>query len=190
MNLKTRLDYILGKYNIIPDSKLDQNFLIDEKIIQKLVDYGNISRTDRVLEIGAGTGFITEELSRRSKEVLSIEKDQRFRPILNKLAKNVKVIFADANEFLDKHRKTKIGIIQKVITNMPFSLVEPILSNFIDWGPKKMIWIAPLSFINKLNNHPILGIHFEAILLEKIPKSAFFPTPNTILGIVKITRKI
>ena len=39
---------------------LGQNFLIDKNIIKKIVNLGNISKDDKILEIGPGTGNLTE----------------------------------------------------------------------------------------------------------------------------------
>ena len=39
---------------------LGQNFLIDKNILKKIVDVGNINSRDKILEIGPGTGNLTE----------------------------------------------------------------------------------------------------------------------------------
>ena len=46
--------------NIIPKKSLGQNFLIDKGIIEKICNLGNITRNNKVLEIGPGTGNLTE----------------------------------------------------------------------------------------------------------------------------------
>ena len=45
---------------IIPKKSLGQNFLIDKNIIEKICNAGNLSQNDTVLEIGPGTGNLTE----------------------------------------------------------------------------------------------------------------------------------
>jgi 16S rRNA (adenine1518-N6/adenine1519-N6)-dimethyltransferase len=188
MMLKQTLDEILKRYQITPDKKLDQNFLIDENIIRKLISYGHLTRSDRVLEIGAGSGFLTKELSNKAKVVIAIEIDEQFRPILEKLKGNVNVVYADAYKFLDKEGRRKIGKVSKVICNMPFSFVQPILHRFTNWGPDDLIWITPTSFVNKVNKDHLLGAYFHARIIEKIPSNVFFPEPNTILGMIRLER--
>ena len=45
-----------------PKKSLGQNFLIDKNIIKKIVELGNINSKDYVLEIGPGTGKLTDEI--------------------------------------------------------------------------------------------------------------------------------
>lgn len=188
MILEQRLQNFFKKFQITPDLKLDQNFLIDEETIQKLMDYGKITQNDRVLEIGAGCGFVTEKLVTKAKEVIAIEVDTRFKKILEEITGPVKLIFEDAYKFLDQKGKNKIGVVQKVISNMPFSFIQPILHRFTDWGPDKMIWITPTSFVKKVNEDHILGAYFKSEIIEKISADSFFPKPKTALAIIQLTR--
>ncbi len=48
--------------NLVPKKSLGQNFLLDKNIIKKICDRGNISEKDYVLEIGPGTGNLTETI--------------------------------------------------------------------------------------------------------------------------------
>ncbi len=55
-----------------------QNFLVDRKLIQKLIRASSIVPTDTVLDIGSGHGLITHELLKITPHVIAIEKDLRF----------------------------------------------------------------------------------------------------------------
>ena len=60
---------------IIPKKSLGQNFLIDKNIIEKICNAGNVSQSDTVLEIGPGTGNLTEFILRKKpKKFYIIEK--------------------------------------------------------------------------------------------------------------------
>ena len=55
---------------------LGQNFLIDKNILKKIVSVGDISREDKILEIGPGTGNLTEYIIRlKPKALIVVEKD-------------------------------------------------------------------------------------------------------------------
>jgi len=55
---------------------LGQNFLIDKNIINKIINVGNIKNKNHILEIGPGTGNLTEYiLKKKPKKVYVIEKD-------------------------------------------------------------------------------------------------------------------
>ena len=63
---------------IIPKKSLGQNFLIDKNIIEKICSAGNVNLNDNVLEIGPGTGNLTEFiLQKKPNKFYIIEKDIR-----------------------------------------------------------------------------------------------------------------
>ena len=61
----------------VRQSHLSQNFLINRELVQKLVRDSSIVSTDIVIDIGAGTGIITQELLKITSHVVPIEKDPR-----------------------------------------------------------------------------------------------------------------
>ena len=48
--------------NVLPKKSLGQNFLINKNIIKNIVDYGEVNSNDIVIEIGPGTGNLSEEI--------------------------------------------------------------------------------------------------------------------------------
>ena len=72
---------------IIPKKSLGQNFLIDKNILETISNSGNLSENDNVLEIGPGTGNLTEYILRKKpKKFHVIEKDKR---LIENLKKNL-----------------------------------------------------------------------------------------------------
>ena len=62
---------------IKPKKSLGQNFLVDKNIIKKIVEAGNILPDSVILEVGAGTGNLTESiLEKKPKKLFIIEKDE------------------------------------------------------------------------------------------------------------------
>ena len=53
-----------------PKKSLGQNFLIDKNILKKIVDIGGINKNDKILEIGPGTGNLTEYIVRSKSKIL------------------------------------------------------------------------------------------------------------------------
>ena len=68
---------ILREYNIRPSKRFGQNFLIDQNIKNKIVESIGVSGKDVVLEIGPGLGALTEDLCKKAKKVIAVEKDKR-----------------------------------------------------------------------------------------------------------------
>ena len=76
---------------------LGQNFLIDQNILRKIVEVGEISKNDNILEIGPGTGNLTKYiLETKPKSVTAIEKDVELVKALKiKFDKRVNIINRD-----------------------------------------------------------------------------------------------
>ena len=53
-----------------------QNFLVNKKLVERLISKSNIDVTDYVIEIGPGKGIITDVLSQHAGEVVAVEYDQ------------------------------------------------------------------------------------------------------------------
>lgn len=74
-----------------------QNFLVNKKLVERLISKSNIDVTDYVIEIGPGKGIITDVLSQHAGEVVAVEYDQE---LYNNLVRyhshdNVTYIFGD-----------------------------------------------------------------------------------------------
>ena len=115
---------------IVPKKNLGQNFLIDEKIINQIVDIGNISSEDSILEVGPGTGALTQKIiEKKPKEITLIEKDER---LANKLKENftdkVNVINEDmlSLSYEDYSNKNLI-----IYGNLPYNISTQILAKWI-----------------------------------------------------------
>lgn len=81
-----------------PKKSLGQNFLVDQKVVRDLVNAAEITRSDLVLEVGAGTGTVTRELAKRVGKVIAVEFDRDLIPTLKlnlEGLENVKIINAD-----------------------------------------------------------------------------------------------
>ena len=101
---------------------ISQNFLTSQKTIDRLISITTLSKSDTVLEIGAGKGHITKALSQKCRSVISYELDQSlYTKLKSQLKNNVKLYHAD---FL----KCKLPKQQyKVFANIPFSITSKII---------------------------------------------------------------
>ena len=79
---------ILQKFNAKPKKGLGQNFLIDKNILQKIVESSNIKPDDVILEVGPGLGVLTQELAKKAKRVIAVEKDKTMCEILKENLKD------------------------------------------------------------------------------------------------------
>ncbi len=109
---------------------LGQNFLINKNIIKSIVDIGNITKNDIILEIGPGTGNLTKFiLEKNPKKIYTIEKDYNLVNLLNeKFKEKVKVINEDILNFKINNMSNENLII---FGNLPYNISTQILTQWI-----------------------------------------------------------
>ena len=73
---------ILNKYNFVFQKKFGQNFLIDPRVLEKIVLAAGIEKDDLVIEIGPGIGTMTQYLCESARHVVAVEIDRNLIPIL------------------------------------------------------------------------------------------------------------
>jgi len=105
---------------LVPKKSLGQNFLVDKNICKKISKLTNI-KNKTVIEIGAGTGLLTDFLIlQKPRNLILIEKDNDLFKLLSKkykLNKNISIFNLDALEFMYEKYKSLI-----IISNMPYNL--------------------------------------------------------------------
>ena len=109
---------------------LGQNFLIDQKMINLITEVGDISSKDIVLEVGPGTGNLTEKiLEKKPKDFILIEKDKRLVDLLNQRYGNkINIFNEDILKFSYKNYYDKKLII---FGNLPYNISTQILAKWI-----------------------------------------------------------
>ena len=97
--------------NVIAKKSLGQNFLIDKKVIDVVVDTINI-KDKIVLEVGPGTGNLTKALlEKKPKKLFAIEKDKNLASLLKTEFKNkISIINDDILKIYDMVSGKKLGL--------------------------------------------------------------------------------
>ena len=114
-----------------PKKSLGQNFLNDEKIIKQIAELGNINNKDLILEVGPGTGKLTEKiLEKKPLRLTVIEKDERLASFLhNKFGNRINMINDDVMDYsFSDHGNENLKIFNAATNfsyrdDIPFDLV-------------------------------------------------------------------
>ena len=107
MQTKQQIQQLLASAGFSPNKRRGQNFLIDLNLMRLLVASANIYDNDVVLEVGCGTGSLTEALVEHAGWVIAVEIDSTLAKITKKqLAdkKNVEVIISNGSHILSARR--------------------------------------------------------------------------------------
>jgi len=207
-NLIKNAKNILNQYNIIPSKRLGQNFLIDKIILNKIVKAADIKLTDVVLEIGPGMGVLTQELVKKAKMVVVIEKDPKMVEILKEVLKdykNVKIIQGDIlktesntftpHQILMRGRHLTSNT-YKVVANLPYYITSPVIRKFLEAKnpPESMALMVQKEVAQRICAKPprmnllAVSVQFYAKpeIIDYVSKQCFWPKPKVDSAIIKI----
>ena len=139
---------VLTELGIRPTKNLGQNFLTDPSIIQSQVEFANLTNRDTVLEIGAGLGNLTLELSAHARKVITIEKDKKLGGYLKTIVPdNVELIIGDALD-LDFPR------FDKIVANLPYKISSPLSFKLMDYEFESAILMYQREFADRIVASP------------------------------------
>lgn len=144
MQTKQQIQQLLVSEGIRPNRRLGQHFLIDLNLMRLLIDSADICKGDIVLEVGCGTGSLTQGLAEKAGRVIAVEVDEPLAKIAKRqLAhhKNVEIINTDILESkntishivtsaLGLARKKHTGRIM-LVANLPYNVASPVMLNLI-----------------------------------------------------------
>ena len=86
---KHEIQSLLAEANSQPRHRFGQNFMIDQNLVRLVADAGGLTEEDLAIEVGPGTGTLTEELLARAGKVLAVEIDRDLASLLrNRFADN------------------------------------------------------------------------------------------------------
>lgn len=134
MTLLDQVKTFLRTNRIHPKKQLGQHFLVNEEVLSIIIDAGQVSNNDVVIEIGAGLGFLTTELASYAQMVIGVEVDSiLYTELHSKFANNssVDIIHGDFLK-LDISTLIPINTKPKVIANLPYAITTPILWKLIE----------------------------------------------------------
>ena len=193
---KTTKD-ILSRHGIKLNKNLGQNYLIDKNKRDQIINFGNISRQDVVLEIGAGIGTLTIELARHAKRVIAIEQDKKIFEILaqrleDEKIRNVELINDDA-------LKVDFPPFNKIVSNLPYQISSPITFKFLNYDFDLAILMYQKEFAGRMNGKvktkdysrlsAMLYFKCEVEKLAEVSNESFIPKPQIDSTVVKLTPK-
>ena len=127
---------LLAERGLRPKHRFGQNFLHDHNLLRKLVDAADISPGDVVLEVGPGTGTLTEELLDRGAQVIACELDEDLAAIVEeRLGDRITLIRGDC---LEKQRQLNAKVVEaiaarpfKLVANLPYQAASPLISTLL-----------------------------------------------------------
>lgn len=196
---------VLQKYNFNFQKKFGQNFLIDTRVLDKIIDSAEITKDDCVLEIGPGIGTMTQYLAERAGAVVAVEIDKALIPILedtlsaydNVTVINDDILKVDVNKIVEEKNQ---GRPIKVVANLPYYITTPIIMGlFESHVPLQSITIMVQKEVaDRMQVGPgtkdygalSLAVQYYAKpeIVANVPPNCFIPRPNVGSAVIRLTR--
>lgn len=186
---------LLARHGLRPTKSLGQNFLVDGNILRFIAEAGGATPGVTVLEVGPGLGVLTRELASLGARVVTLEKDERLRPVLAETlaGTDVEVVWGDALKF--DYASLPEG--SRVVANLPYYISTALLSRFMASGRfASATVLVQREVAERLSAKPgedgygfmsaLAALHGTVRLLRDVPKGAFFPAPDVTSSVVRL----
>jgi 16S rRNA (adenine1518-N6/adenine1519-N6)-dimethyltransferase len=194
------------------DARRGQNFLVDLNLVDLLVRTAVIDPADVVLEVGTGTGVVTERTSAAASRVIAAEIDPRLAQLAReRLVDRDNVVLVEGDALASKHRFAPELLAQLdaaldaapggrllLVANLPYCVATPVISNLLARPrpfdaavvtvqremAERMTAVAGTSSYNALSVW--VGAQCRGEIIRVLPPSVFWPRPKVESAIVRL----
>lgn len=176
-----------------------QHFLLDLNITRKIARLADVGDGDRVIEVGPGPGGLTRALLETGAEVVAIEKDERFRPLLEEVAAaadRLTLVFGDA--LAADEAALAAGRPAHLVSNLPYNVGTPLLIKWLTgpWTPASLTLMFQKEVADRITAQPgedaygrlavIAQATCRAHKVLDAPARAFTPPPKVDSAVVRL----
>ena len=193
MNPKTLLD----EHGIHPKRALGQNFLHDPGALHKIVAAAELAPDETVLEVGAGTGTLTQVLMGAAAQVIAVETDGRLLPLLRAgLPDTPQLRILHAN-ILELDLVDLLAPRPWVsVANLPYYITSAILRHLLECAhkPRRLVLTVQQEVGERMVARPgamsLLAVSVQFYgrprIVSRLKPAAFWPRPDVDSAVVRI----
>jgi 16S rRNA (adenine1518-N6/adenine1519-N6)-dimethyltransferase len=185
---------------IRPKKSLGQNFLRDKNIARKMVEIFSPGKSDIVVEIGPGTGILSELIAGTCERLILVEKDYRAVDILQQHFEGDEHITIIQGDILEMELQGLTADKRKVrvIGNIPYNITSPILFHILDqWKyVSDVMLLVQYEVAHRIMARPstaeygILSVLSQTwstpSFLFKVPPTVFYPRPAVDSAVIRL----
>ena len=189
-------DVLLRRAGVRGNPDRDQHFLVDDRVLDRIPGYlPDDADTGHLLEIGPGTGALTDRLLGVADRVTAIERDPDLADFLREeFAAEVESGRLDviAGDTLD----VELPDFSACVSNLPYGVSSPIAFRLLPEG-KPTVLMFQMEFAERMaagvgdDDYGRLSVsagHYADVdIVEPVPKGAFAPPPDVESAVVRTT---
>jgi 16S rRNA (adenine1518-N6/adenine1519-N6)-dimethyltransferase len=187
----TEVKAVLAQIGVSPTKSKGQNFLVDDTVAEREVDYLQISKEDTVLEVGPGLGVLTSRLIPEAGKVIAIELDHDIAAhVRSEYKDDVQLIEGDALDVTWPK-------FDRFISNIPYSISSPLIFKLLDQDFKVAVIMVQKEFADRMvakadtDDYSRLSVSVyyraKAEMMEKVGRHCFWPEPEVDSAVIRLT---
>jgi 16S rRNA (adenine1518-N6/adenine1519-N6)-dimethyltransferase len=193
---------VLDQNGVLPSRQLGQNFLTDPAVARGIVDVLELRPEDAVIEVGPGTGALTEHVAGRVRKLILVEFDSRLAAALQEKYRgrdDVEVVHQDAVDFDIRRLFAERPV--KFLGNLPYASGGAIMKNFLSVPHPfdRAVIMLQKEVIDRLGAAPgnkdygLLSLRMQSAwhvqTVMQVPPEVFYPQPQVDSSVALLTRR-
>ena len=191
---------LLYAHHMRPNKAFGQNFLVDRSILLRIVEAAEIHPGDQVLELGAGTGVLTRELTKGARRVVAVELERNMLSLLGETTRNFTNVELIERNLLYVDPADIFGSEPyKLVANLPYYITAPTFRHFLESAnpPRLIVVMVQYEVAQRIVAEPgdlsLLGVSIQFYgkpkIITHVPARAFYPAPKVDSAILRIDMK-
>ena len=200
---KHQIQAILSEWDAEPRQQFGQNFMIVRNLVRIVADAAGICPGDCVLEVGPGTGTLSEEILARGARLVAVEIDARLAEGLRtRFGSNDQFILIEGDALAGKHHLNPQILEQhpvRLAANLPYNIASPLMIELLCAGVQTLAFTVQREVADRLRSasgikaYGPLSVMAQALsrveVLRTLPPEAFWPRPKVESALVRMTRQ-
>lgn len=208
---KAEIQRLLAEANTAPRHRFGQNFMIDANVVRLIADAGAIATGDTIIEVGPGTGTLTDELlARPAARVVAVEIDRDLAGSLRaRLGGEPRFTLIEGDALDGKHaiHPELAAIIResiagggtvKLVANLPYNIASPLVVGLLLEGVSRLVFTVQKEVADRLravadtdDYGPLTAVTqllARVEVMRTLPNTVFWPPPKIASALVRLDR--
>ncbi|PJC53431.1 MAG: ribosomal RNA small subunit methyltransferase A, partial [Candidatus Magasanikbacteria bacterium CG_4_9_14_0_2_um_filter_41_10] len=195
----SQLKSLCETYHLTPSKKYGQNYLISESPINKMIEAGELTPDDTIVEIGPGFGVLTLAMAPHVKKVVAFEIEKKLETYWEekqRAYKNIHVVWGNALKEIG-NKKLEIGRVYKVLANLPYQITSHVIRTLLELEqkPERIVIMVQKEVAERIcakaGDMSVLAVSIQYYgtpkIVTKVTKGNFWPSPKVDSAVVAIT---
>jgi 16S rRNA (adenine1518-N6/adenine1519-N6)-dimethyltransferase len=198
----TKAKALLGQYGLRAKKGLGQHFLVDGRVLQRIVAAADLTPEDTVIEVGPGLGILTRELAQQAGIVIAIEADSEMVSALSKLVARYPNLAVTQGDIMHIDpvpllpSPDGVSTSYKVVANIPYYITSAVLRHFLEASRQPTLMVVMVqkevgkAIVARPGDMSLLAVSIQFYgkpsIVARVPARSFYPPPKVDSVILRI----